>query len=109
MNQVSTKKVKEDTPESTAINSWDAFNQAVVRAQGNILMEKNPIIEVTPEFIKAVSGGRDVDSCTYGKPAVRVFKDGMASAILAREDMNTDDYYHYEITQKNNAVKAARK
>lgn len=103
MNPTTTKKSKTESleSESTAINDWKTFDQAVIKAQGNILSERNPTVEVTPEFIKAISGGHDVDSITYGKPGVRVFKEGMAKGILDREAMDTDSYYDFEIKKKN--------
>jgi hypothetical protein len=106
MSQTSTKKVKsemDDAHVSSAINDWKAFDQAVIKAQGNILTDPHPSIEVAPEFIKAISGGHDVDSITYGKPGVRVFKEGLREQLLDIESQNNEAYYDYEMKKKHEA------
>jgi hypothetical protein len=54
MSQTSTKKVKSEMDDAHVIkiNDWKAFDQAVIKAQGNILTDPHPSIEVAPEFMQ---------------------------------------------------------
>jgi len=94
---------KDETADSNVIDTHQKFEMAVIRAQANILSDPDPSIEVSPEFMQALSSGRDLESMTYGRPAVRVFKAGARDRILSEEGMTADEYYNLEVKRKGEA------
>jgi hypothetical protein len=100
MSQTSTKKEKE-----VGINNHDDFNQALLECQAQIESEPYPMLEVAPEFFKALTKGRDLPSITYGNPGVRIFKIGTMDDVLDYEDVPADVMRERELKRINAETK----
>ncbi len=95
----------EESAETNKIDTHAKLEAAILRAQANIQNDPHPGIEVSAELLMALAAGRSVESLTYSRPAVRIFKEGTMDRILREEDLNNDDFYNLEIKKKNEAAR----
>lgn len=98
-----TKKIETEI-ETGAIDTHEAFNEALLEAQANIVDNPYPTIEVTDRLFQALAKGRSADSMTYGDPGVRIFKVGKMDQILKEESMTADQHRELEIRRFNQQV-----
>lgn len=94
---MSQTSIKKESPKELGINTHEEFNSKLLEAQGNIDQDPYPMLEVTPEFMRALTKGRDFSSITYGHPGVRVFKTGTTDDVLDYEGVSADEMREREI------------
>jgi hypothetical protein len=96
---------KEASPVKWDIHQFEkAYKEAV--------FQKESSIEVPAEFFDTLRAqylaGEPADSFTYGKPGVRVFREGTKDAILDEGDLEVDEWTKIQ-AKKNPKIKEKRR
>lgn len=96
--------------ETIAIDNYEKFNDELMRLQKSYSNENRELhMEVSEDFFKVLAMGQKTNYITYGRPGVKVFREGTKEAMIAEDNLSAEEHKELVFKRRSKEHEAMKK